>query len=382
MTAQLERAPDATATDIVVVVTQNPGLVLLDSEKFDAFYTRMKAETDKMVADTSTAKGRDEIRSMAARVVRSKTAIDKARLTLTKEWRDKTKLANDAGKVIEERLDGLADHVREPLTKWEAAEKARVDTCRATIAELAIAKIIAEDDTAASVRARGSQVYNTELDAGQYGDMLPEAAAAKEEAVATLKRALARLTQEEADRAELVKLRAEREEQDRLAAEREADAQAERDRIEAELITAERKAAAEKADAERIRFAQEAAAQAARDEAAKAARAEQDARDRAHQEELAAERAKALEAERQRQAEADCSAEVERERAAAEAAAKAEAERVAKEQAKRVANQTHRTKIKTAAKQAIMTFGCDEETAQKVVMAVIAGEIPAVSLAF
>jgi hypothetical protein len=382
LNAQLELASETPATDIVVVVSQNPGLVLLDSEKFDAFYDKMKAETDKLVPDTSSAKGRDEIRSVAARVVRAKASIDKARLTLTKEWRDNTKLANDAGKVIEERLSGLAEEVRAPLTAWEAAEKARIDHAEKIIGGLREMGKVAVEDTAAMVRERGSIVYNMAFDPAAFGDLLPEAESVKAASIDSLKAALARLTREEADRAELAKLRAEREEADRIAAEREAEAQRERDRIEAERVAAERKAAAEKADADRIRAAQEAAAQAARDEAAATARAEQEARDRAHQEEIAAERAKAAEAERLRQAEADRAAQIERERKATEAAAQAEAERVAKEQAKRQANIAHRTRVKTAAKQAIMTCGCDEETAQKIVLAIIAGEIPAVTLGF
>ena len=71
-------------TDIILAVEETPQIVLLDAGKFDQFYERVRAETSGMVADLSTKKGRDEIRSMAAKVVRSKTMIDKAGLALTK----------------------------------------------------------------------------------------------------------------------------------------------------------------------------------------------------------------------------------------------------------------------------------------------------------
>ncbi|MGY2734921.1 hypothetical protein [Sphingomonas sp. UYP23] len=82
------------------------------------------------------------------------------------------------------------------------------------------------------------------------------------------------------------------------------------------------------------------------------------------------------------QAERDRVAEQERQREAREAADRAAAKRLADEQAAREANKAHRARVKTAAKQAIMTCGADEETAQKIVLAIIAGEVPAVALAF
>ncbi|MEG8223851.1 hypothetical protein OSJ57_25115, partial [Sphingomonas sp. HH69] len=116
--------------------------------------------------------------------------------------------------------------------------------------------------------------------------------------------------------------------------------------------------------AERIERAKvEAAEQAAR-KAQEAAKAEQDARDREHARQLA-------------------EAQAERDRIAAQEKARiAEQEAAAAAQAKRDADKAHRTKVKAAAKTAIMSCGADEDTARKIVMAIIAGEVPAVSLRF
>ena len=103
--------------------------------------------------------------------------------------------------------------------------------------------------------------------------------------------------------------------------------------------------------------------------------AERDRIQREHEEALAAERRRAEEAERTAQAERDRAAKEEADR-------KAEAEREAAAQAKRDADLKHRSAVKTAAKQAIMSCGADEETAKKIVLAIIAGEVPAVSLRF
>lgn len=360
--------------DLVPAVAQDPGIVLLDSEKFDAWYERLKADAPTDV-DISTNKGRDTLRSYAAKVRSEKSAIDKARLRLTKEWRDMTAQANAAGKVIEERLETLAIEVRQPLTEWEDAEKARVAECQATIAGFNEAAIVTIDDTADTVRQRGVDVWNTALDEDRFKELHPQALAVKEQAVATLRAALVRLEKEEAERAELERLRAEQAERERAEAERREAEEAERRRQEEEREAEARRVAAEQAEQERIAAAAREAEERAKREAEEAAEAERERVRREHEEALAVERRRAEEAER--------AAKAERDRIAAEEVARqAEAQRIADEQAKRDADQKHRTSVKAAAKTAIMSCGADEETARKIVMAIIAGEVPNVTLRF
>lgn len=368
--------------DIAVITPQTAAMVLQDEKEFASLFAKVKAETEKLVADTSTKKGRDEIRSMAAKVIRTRTTIDKARLGLTADWRDRTNKVNAQNKVIEAQLDALADEVRKPLTDWEAAEKDRNDRADAIINQLARDAMVGLDETAADVRARGMAVYQTTLDPALFGDKLDTAQKAKDHAVDTLKAALARLTREESDRAELQRLRDEaaaRELADKIAAEQ---AEAERQQalqIEAERAATERAAqeaaeyaqreqerqiAAQHAEAARIEQARLEAAALAEQQAREAAKAEQDKRDREHARQLA-------------------EAQAERDRIAAQERARiAEQEAAAAAQAKRDADQAHRTKVKATAKTAIMSCGADEDTARKIVMAIIAGEVPAVSLRF
>ena len=69
--------------DVVVQVQENPALAILNQEKFEAFYERLKEEVAKVSGDVSTNKGRDEVRSMAFKIAKTRTAIDKARLSRT-----------------------------------------------------------------------------------------------------------------------------------------------------------------------------------------------------------------------------------------------------------------------------------------------------------
>lgn len=357
------------ANDIMLAVEETPQIVLLDAEKFDQFYERVKAETAGIVVDLSTHKGRDAIRSMAAKVTRTKGMIDKARLDLTRQWREQTDQVNAAGKDIASRLGALADEVRRPLTEWEEAEKARVNACRETIDGFKQAGVVTLDDTAADVRARGKAVWDTPIDPERFSDMLDEAVAAKDTAVVALKAALARLTREEEERAELERLRAEAAERERVEAEKRAAEEAERQRIERERIAEERRIATEKAEQERIERAAREAEERARREAEAAAQAERDRIQREHEEALAAERRRAEEAEAKAQAERDRIAAVEAERTAEE-------QRIADQKAAEEADRELQRRLKTEAKQAIMACGVSEDAAQKIVLAVRAKEIP------
>lgn len=368
--------------DIAVIVAQTPALVLVDSAKRGDLFAHIKREISAFEPDVSTAKGRDAIKSFAFKITRTKTAIDDAGKKLNEDARAKIAVVDAARRDARETLDELAKSVRRPLTDWEAAEKDRNARADAIINQLARDAMVGLDETAADVRARGMAVYQLTLDPALFGDKLDTAQKAKDHAVDTLKAALARLTREEADRAELQRLRDEaaaRELADKIAA---GQAEAERQQalqIEAERAATERAAqeaaehaqreqerqiAAQQAEAARIEQARLEAAALAEQQAREAAKAEQDKRDREHAEALA-------------------EAQAERDRIAAQEAERQRLdEQARREQERRDADQAHRTKVKAAAKTAIMSCGADEDTARKIVMAIIAGEVPAVSLRF
>ncbi|MEH3121207.1 MAG: hypothetical protein PGN16_04370 [Sphingomonas phyllosphaerae] len=374
MSVALAEAP-VTGTDIAVQVQHEPAIVLLDAGKRDDLFDHIQREIDAFEPDLTTTKGRDAIKALAYKITRTKTAIDAAGKTLNEEARAKINVVDAARRVARDRLDQLAEDVRRPLTEWEDAEKARVAECEATIARIASAGTVTLDDTAASVRERGAEIWSIEISADRFGSLADRATTAKAHTVDLLKTALARLTKEEADRVELERLRAEAAQRDeRERQEREAQEAEERAANEAREAEA-RRVAAEQAEAERVARIEREATERAQREAEAAARAEQERRDREHADALAAERRRAEEAERAAQAERDRIA-------SEEAARQREAEQAAAAQAKRDADQKHRTKVKTAAKQALITCGADEETARKIVVAILASEIPNVSLRF
>src|SRR5690606_23826871 len=135
-------------------VNADPGLVLLDKERFNQFYEAIKAETDKLVPDLTTEKGRKEIASMAFKVAKTKTAIDAAGKLLNEEARAKINIVDAARRDIREKLGELKDEVRRAVAVWEGKEEERIAACEALNVRMKAAAVVPLEDTALSVADR------------------------------------------------------------------------------------------------------------------------------------------------------------------------------------------------------------------------------------
>lgn len=371
-----------TETSLVPLVEANPALVLLDPKKFSQFYEEMKRKTDAHVPDVSTPKGRAAIKSLSFEVTRSKTAIDAAGKKLNEEARSQINLVDASRRDIRQQLEALAEQVRKPLTDWEEAEDQRIKYCKDMIVYI---EQVGRGFIGGAQQSFGILFHELEekiiIDAS-FGEFEGEARKTWAAAMDRLKAAFAAQQKSDAEHEELERLRAEAAERKRLDDERakaETEKKAAEEAKQRALRDAEaaeaRRVAAEAAEQERI------AAAAKRAEAEATAAAERRAREASEEQhrrytaELKAAQDRADEAERLNRAEADRLAREETDRLA-------EAQRVADETVRRQADQEHRRRVKTTAKAAIMTCGADEETAQKIVLAIIAGEIPAVTIHF
>ncbi|MDB5448064.1 MAG: hypothetical protein JWQ97_3381 [Phenylobacterium sp.] len=358
--------------EVAIIPRETALSVLTDPEQFDAFYSKVKAEVDAHVPDVSCAKGREAIKSLAFKVVKSKTAIDAAGKALTEEWRSQTAKVDASRKAIRDKLDELRDQVRRPVTELEEAEEARVADVKAQLARLQSAAVVSIEDTVDTVAARLTQIEAVEISDEYFQEYAAAARSHQQTSVATLEAAMGRLQREVAERADLERLRREdQERQEREAADRAAAEAREREEAEARSAEERRQQAEREAQEASARRAEEAAA-TARAEAERHAEETRAAQERAHQEELA-------EARRQQEAAA-----AEARRLADEDAArlKREADERAAADA-RAADVAHRSTVMAAAKVALMaTGGIGEEAAKKIVLAIRAGEIPAVTLTF
>lgn len=352
----------AKTTELVTLPEQKSALDFYAKPNgLDVFIEQIKNKVLGTVYDITTQKGRDECRSDAAKVGRSKTAIEKLGKALSAEYKEIPKKIDAERRRAFDELEALQKQVRQPLTEWEEAEQERQAKHRWNIDWFDGQVEYARDGDADKIRAVLSDVSARIVDE-YWEEFEAEAHRAKARALDCLTQALAAREKYEAEQAELAELRHKQAEQER------------KDR-EAEIA----RQAAEKAKADA-----EAKAQAERDAAAKREADIQAAAERAEREKLEA-------IERQKQAEARAEAEKlaseRRAKEAAEAARQAEIARQEQEKAQaeeerrqREADREHMAFINRAAMQALISNGLPEDCAKQAIVLIAKGVIPNVSI--
>lgn len=312
----------------------------------DELYERIAQEVRSHVPDVSTKKGRDAIGSLALKISKSKTLIEKCGKELVAEQKAQIKVIDDDRISIVKKFDLLRDEILAPRDAWEQAEKDRVAKHEESILSINFYKtaVIADKD---SVWLKGviRNVEEIVIDSS-FEEFEEQAKIAKYETLEFLRTTLAAREKYEAEQAELERLR----------------------------------------QAEILRQQQEREAQIAREAAEKATReAEEKARfeaERVQREKAEAEQREArLKAEKEAaELRAQHAAEAERKRIEAEQAAKLEAERKAEEA--RQANQAHRKKICNEALKGLLALGIDEAKGKEILQAINKGLVPHVSIEF
>lgn len=204
----------------------------------DVFKKEKRTDLDKVLAeieakatianpDTSTEEGRQEIRSAAYKVARTKTALDDVGKAFAADIKAELDDVNAGRKRATEFLDRLKDQIRSPLDTWEHEEKRRKADLEARVARLDVevsALLFAPSARIAEVLA---QVRGVEIDE-TWAEYKLKALAARDHSVAKLETLLEQATTREAQEAELAELRkaqAQRQNAEAaLAAKREAEA--------------------------------------------------------------------------------------------------------------------------------------------------------------
>ena len=363
----------------------------------------MKAEVTGEVPDLSTRKGRERIASLAAKVSKSKTAVEKPGREYLKRLKEMPKVVEAELREFVTSMDALRDATRQPLTDWEKAEDARVDKHNDGIQKIKDMALFDATPQAVTVAQVIADLEAIAID-DSWQEFLPGAAQAKDQALNKLRALLAERTQYEAEQAELARLRAEAEAQAQRDREAEiARAAAERARVEAEQrAQAERDAAIKreaeaKAEAERRELELRLAAEQAERAAAQAAQEKIEAEQRAaqqkaddelrHKQQMEQAEANRIAAEQRAEQERLDAARrqeeaVERARQDELARQKAEADEALRQQKIREADQAHKVKVMGAAKEALMTMNITEELAKAIVLKIARREIPNITINF
>lgn len=330
--------------NIVVTAFKTPGGT---TELFE----RIAQEARSHVPDVTTKKGRDQIGSLAMKVSKSKTFIEKCGKELVADQKAQIKLIDDDRIATVKKFDELRNEILAPRDAWEQAEKDRVAKHEQFINVIRMTAAICQnpENPWASINIKDSisDLENLVIDSSleEYEE---QAKLAKFESLELLRKSLAQAEQREAEQAELERLR-----------------QAEQARLQHE---------------HEERIAREAAEKATREAEEKARfEAERVQREKAEAEQREARLKAEKEAAELRAVQA---AENERKRIEAEQFAQAEAARKAEEA--RLADVEHRRQINREALEAIKGVcpELSEPQVKSLVGAIISGLIPHVSIKY
>lgn len=345
------------------------------------FISLVKGEVEGEVPDLTTRKGRERIASLAAKVSKSKTAVEKPGRDYLRRLKEMPKVVEAELREFVTEMDKLRDETRRPLTQWEQAEAARiarheqgVAAIKAEGAELGL--LDAEDLLARIGRVEGVTLGS------DWEEFAAEAGQVKDQVLAALREALAARQKYDAEQAELARLRREAEdraEQDRIRLAQEAAVEAERQRV-AQAQHAEREAAARR-EQELIdqAAAQEREAENQRLQLKLQAEQAERTRIQAEADRVAAEQR--MEQERQaaaRRAEEAAEQARQDERRRADAAAA----EILRQQEAREADKVHRASINRAALEAFMAEGMPEACAKQAVTLIAQRKIPNIAISY
>lgn len=325
--------------NIVVAAFKTPGGT---TELFE----RIAQEARSHVPDVTTKKGRDQIGSLAMKVSKSKTFIEKCGKELVADQKAQIKLIDDDRIATVKKFDELRNEILAPRDAWEQAEKDRVAKHEESILSINFYKtaVIADKD---SVWLKGviRNVEEIVIDSS-FEEFEEQAKIAKYETLEFLRKALVEREKYEAEQAELERLR----QAEILRQQQEREAQIAREAAEKATREAEEKA---RFEAERV-------------QREKAESEQREARLKAEKE---AAELRAVQA-----------AENERKRIEAEQAAKAEAERKAAEE--READQAHKKLICSEALKGLTDLGVSVDQGKAILNAINKGLVPHVSIKF
>lgn len=347
---------------LATIETLNPIAVFQTQGGVEDILSKLERDVRSIQTDPTTDKGRKEIKSLAYKVARSKTALDDMGKAVAEDARKTVESVNASRRTINNRLDALRDEVRKPVDDYEAREQARIDEIKSRVADIDLASVRFDGCTIAQMRD-----YLSDLEAQKaydFQEFSARAAEAIQRTETAIKAAIIVAEQAEKDRIEAERKAAEEAEVARIAAEKareQREAQIARQAAETARLEAERIAKAEKDRIENERLAAiaeaERAEQRRKDEAAQAERLRVAAAEQAERD-----RIEAIEAERKRVAD---------EKAAHEA-----------EEKRRAADKAHRAKINRDVLADLIAAGLTEGDAKVAISAIVGRKVRHVTLSY
>lgn len=142
-------------------IIETPENIIANENMREAALKRISDFVENYVPDVESEDGRKDIRSLAFKITKTKTAVDEAGKASMEQYKkaiaDITAVKNDTVA----RLEKLRDKFREPLTKWEEAEKKREEDRKAMRKKLDNAQIVARGTSSYDIEERIQDIIAT-----------------------------------------------------------------------------------------------------------------------------------------------------------------------------------------------------------------------------
>ena len=333
-----------------LALIQNLTPAIFTSGGIDPLIEDIKKRVANFNADVNTPTGRDEIKSFAFQIAKSKTALDNLGKECVADWKAKSKLVDAERARVWDALEGLQKQARQPLTEWEEFEKTRVEKLKQRVQEITVPETLPTGS--AALKELLAKVESVIIDE-TFGEMVMMAATERGRTIVTLKGYLLAAEKQEADAIELEKLR----QQAAIRAQQEREETIRKEATERATREAEAKAKAESEAVERRE--QEVKRESERKELELKLVAEKAQREK-------------LEAEQK----AERAVEQERQRVATESA------RIAEEEAKREADKKYKATVHRKIIEAFQGAGISTAQAEAALNAICQGLVPHIKITY
>ena len=238
---------------VPIEISRETAVRLYSNDEFQTMFGDIQRVAREHIADTSTTKGRDEIRALARKIVTTRVAVVKMGKDLTEDWRTKTAKVNKQRGEFESQLDALASETRQPLTDWEMAEEKRKEIIAINLQKITALKQVYLDVSSATIKFQIAELQKLMLQT-DFQESEETAELMADSAIEGLQQNLVLTERREAVEAENVRMKAEREKE--AAAARVLAAKAEQEAEILRIEQAERdQAAADKLEKQEAEFA-------------------------------------------------------------------------------------------------------------------------------
>jgi len=205
--------------DKLIVVEKTDISTVFNAGGMRPIIDKIKTEVGGHVFDVTTAKGRKDCASLAHTVARSKTYLDGMGKDYASELKKAAKLIDGERKIARDDLDALRDEIRKPLNEWESIESERIAAHQANVEWLRNAgKTCSEnwpDLTVDQMVEKLSKFENLDID-DAWQEFQESAKSAQTLATAEIKLAIDKRQEFDRIEAEKARIQTENDERDRI----------------------------------------------------------------------------------------------------------------------------------------------------------------------